>query len=345
MSRHIDESALSRRAAVGAIIGSAISAAGLATSGCGTTVAITPPRPPPIPPAPPRQLPVPPPTPVKVPRRPEPAKPPRLVSRLKPVYDCTSWLEKPGGLVPGTERAFITDRAWRTNDHEACAPYDAARWERYLMALPTGAFLIVNEECLKDSPMYHGRDVALLELPKRLELHRVVRRLRPDVINTDVCGPLPQSDQSGPIWNDPRQLRRCREANDLTMPFAPPSLLRALTIEVYFTPRPDKPVRATYHDDVAAVMQGNAAEARRHAQGRPIHGLVYLRSKGGRAWGEYFGDDLARFMLDEAARVFDGIVIWDNKFTPDGKDLGRQRYDPTDPALALTLRWLRERDR
>lgn len=347
MSRHIDKSVLSRRAAVGAIIGSAISAAGLATSGCGTTVVYTPPRPPPIPPAPPRHTPVPRPTPVKVPRPPEPtANPPRLVSRLKPVYDSTLWSDKPGGLLPGCERVFLTDRAWRRSDNETCAPYDMARWERYVQSLPPGALLIVDEECLHDSPFLSGREKALPELQKHLELHRMVRRLRPDVVNSDCCGPLPQADQPAYVWNDAPRLAKLRESNDQTMPNARP-LLRALTVEVYFTPRVSKPIRASYREDVASIIAGNAAEARRVAGGLPIYALVWLRSKGeaGRNWSRYFGDDVARFILDESIRLFDGIVLWDRTFTPEGADLGTKRFDPADPAIAMMLKWLRERDR
>ncbi|GJQ30534.1 MAG: hypothetical protein HBSAPP03_24180 [Phycisphaerae bacterium] len=262
------------------------------------------------------------------------------------MFDCTLWSDKPGGLLPGCERVYLTDRAWRRSDHETCAPYDPLRWERYLQSLPPGALLVIDEECLKDSPFVYGRETAMRELEQRLELHRVVRRVRPDVVNSDCCGPLPQANQPAYVWNDAGQLKKLRESNDLTMAAARP-WLKALTVEVYFTPREGKPIRASYRDDVEAIIAGNAAEARRFTDGRPVYALVWLRSKGeaGRGWSRYFGDEVARFILDESVRLYDGVILWDRTFTEDGKDLGTKRFDPSDPAMAMMLRWLRERER
>ncbi|MDX2131767.1 MAG: hypothetical protein SFY69_06930 [Planctomycetota bacterium] len=333
----MNEPQLPRRRAMGAI---ALGLAGLA-HGCVpriTTIRREPPAPPP-PPAPP--APSPPPT-----SPPPPPPPPPQAPRagLKPVYDCTLWTDKPGGVIPGTRRAYMPDRQWRTSDTQPCAPYDARRWEAWLRALPPDSVVVVDEECLKDNPMVYSREQVLRELANRLELHRVIRRVRPDLRNSDCFGPCPLVEQAGAVWNDAKRLAQWRAANDLTMPYILPHLAM-VAVELYFFKRPGKPIRATYEEDLRALIEVNAAEVRRHAGSRPTLGVVWLRTRGdqGANWGRYVGDDLARLMLDETARLFDGVVLWDRKFRDDGTDLGAMKYDETDPALAATLRWLRTR--
>lgn len=280
------------------------------------------------------------------PAPPPPPVPPPAPGRpaLKPVYDCTLWTDKPGGIIPGTRRAYMPDRQWRTSDTISCAPYDAARWENWVRGLPLDSVVIVDEECLEDNPMVYPRERVLRQIDQRIELHRVIRRLRPDIRNSDCFGPCPLVEQAGAVWNDTKRLEKWRAANDLTMPLILPHLAM-VAVELYFFKRPEKPIRETYEADLRALIEVNAAEVRRHAGNRPTLGVVWLRTRGeqGRHWSRYIGDDLARIMLDETARLFDGVVLWDRKFRDDGTDLGAMRYDERDPALAATLRWLRTR--
>lgn len=265
-------------------------------------------------------------------------------ARRKPVFDGTLWKGKPNDLIPGTLPVFILDRAWRADENRPDGPHDMAKWRRYLTTLPPNALVIIDEEYLHDIPRLYGKEVALREFPKRVLIHQTLRELRPDLVNADCFGPAPSMDSSAVQWNDAKEMEKWRACNDLVMPLINDHL-KAIAIELYFCPRPGQPVRGSYFEDYKAVHTANVQEARRHAQGRPVIGCVWLRTKGdrGQNWSHYVGDDVAWFMLDQTARMCDAVVIWDAHFTETGQWRGRQQWDPNDPALALTLRWLNER--
>lgn len=267
-----------------------------------------------------------------------------LRPRLKPVYDCTLWMNKPGGVLPGALRAYCPGREWRTSDNIPCAPYDAARWEQWLRGLPRDSVVILDEECLNDNLWVYGRQTVLREIDKRIELHRVIRRVRPDIQNSDCFGPCPLVEYLGTVFDMKERIPKWKEYNDFTMPLILPHL-KQIAIELYFVPRPGKPVRASYIEDFRAYVGPNVEEARRHAGDRPVLGFIWLRSKGDgkKNWGHFFGEELATFILEESLRLCDGIVLWDRKYADDGTDLGNMPWDPTDPCLAFTLEWLRKR--
>ncbi|CAG0969779.1 hypothetical protein PHYC_01179 [Phycisphaerales bacterium] len=309
----------SRRRALGTFLGALAGTSALSASGCSFTLG----------------YPSPPPSPLPSP----PARP-----RLKPVYDCTLWMNKPGGVLPGALRAYCPGREWRSIDDVPTSAYDAARWERWLRGLPRDSVVIVDQEYLHDNPWVYGRQTVLREIEKRIELHRAIRRVRPDIQNSDCFGPCPAVEYLGTVHNLKERIPKWKEYNDFTMPLILP-YLKQVAIELYFVPPPGKPVRSSYIEDFRAYLVPNVEEARRHAGDRPVLGFIYLRSKGNgkKHWGRYFGDELSRFILDESLRLCDGIVLWDRKYADDGTDLGNMPWDPNDPCLAFTLRWLRER--
>lgn len=272
---------------------------------------------------------------------------PQPVTRRVPVYDATVWTHKPGVTIPGTEVVFLIDRQHRSDKDNPHSAHDLAKLRAHVERLPQGALVVVDEEYLKDDPRLYPIETVTAELAKRLAIHRTIREARPDIINSDVCGPCPLIDSAAVVWNDTKLLKRWRDANEWIMPRVKDSL-GAISIELYYAKKTDgKPVRGSDMADYRAFHEANVAEARKWSDGKPVYGFVWLRTKGGagKGWGHYVGDELARFMLDETARTCDGVVLWDARFTDSGEWLGNARYDPNDPAIMMINQWLVERER
>lgn len=233
--------------------------------------------------------------------------------------------------VPGMVRGFAPDRQWKG----LLGGYSEAAWTGYLASLPRDAYVIVDDEDPKADPRVNSAADVRACSDRRVELHRVLRRVRPDLRNADGWGPCPLADTPGPVWNDGPMLRRWRAGNAVTVPPVLPHLTH-LAVELYFTGRPQTAMNpAATLDDYRRFRDANVAEARRWADGRPVIGLVWLRTKGGAfGWGRYVGDALAHAMLDELRPMVDAVAVWDCQFTIDGRALPAQPYPHDDPALA-----------
>jgi len=272
-----------------------------------------------------------------------PESPPKAPGKV-PVFDCTHWTYKPEGLIPGTQTAFLIDRAWRSDEKDPKSAHDMEKWKTWLRQRPRDAVVIVDEEYLLDDTLTLPRETALTGVRKRVELLKAIQDVRPDIVSTDVCGPLPRSDMIGPVYKQADRMAKWRDGNDAAMAIARP-YLDAVSVELYYCPNPGKPVNGSEMEDFRIFHTANIAEARRVAEGRPVWGLVWLRTKGqGKSgWGRYVGDEMAWYMLEETAKQCDGIILWDSHYSDDGTWLGKKRYDPNDPGLKIVLKWLAER--
>lgn len=232
--------------------------------------------------------------------------------------------------VPGMARGFCPDRQWRG----LLGGYSEAAWTAYLRTLPRGAYVLVDDEDPKADPRVNSAADVRACSDRRVELHRIIRRDRPDLINADAWGPCPIADTPGPVWNDGPMLRRWRAGNAVTVPPVLPHLA-AVAVELYHTARPQTVNTSAELDDYRRFRDANVAEARRWADGRPVIGVVWLRAKGGaRPWGEYLGPRFAGAMLGELRPMVDAIAVWDCQFEPGGKALPTRPYDADDPVLA-----------
>lgn len=230
--------------------------------------------------------------------------------------------------VAGMARGFCPDRQWKG----LLGGYSESAWVAYLRTLPRGVYILVDDEDPKADPRVNSAADVRACSDRRAELHRIIRRERPDLINADVCGPCPISDSPGPVWNDGPMLRRWRAGNAVTVPPVLPHLF-AMAVELYHCPRPNRTL-AQEGEDFRRFRDANVAEMRRWADGRPCIGVVWLRTKGGpRGWGAYVGDDIARAMLDELRQMVDAIAVWDCQFESGGKALPATPYADNDPVL------------
>lgn len=244
----------------------------------------------------------------------------------KPIVNIgVNWPRDIRGMVNG----FCPGREWKDADGR----YHEPTWRAYLAGLPRGAYTLVNYEDDRADPRINSAADVRASLDLRVELHRVLRRDRSDLINADLCGPCPISDTPGPVHGDGPMLRRWRAGNAVTVPPLLPHLY-ATAVELYHSPRPGRTL-AQEGEDFRRFRDANVAEMTRWADGRPRIGVVCLRTKGGpRGWGVYVGDDIARAMLDELAPLVDAIAVWDCQFEPGGKALPATPYATTDPVLA-----------